>query len=333
MPLSTAFLNLSRWFAIISLRLSHAIINNLTDNNVTRMWPNRRAGEDERLYLVHNQGTAGINTRYPLIVKKFQNVNPTLRVDGNVRYRYKSEMIMLASNSHDNIIKVVDIIQREDAIMLVYEYPVNGSLQSWLHQPMDVGQQLRWLERRVITVGVGQGLCHLHHGCNKPIVHHNISSDNILLDRNFKAVIASFGDAQMTTVDAEGKLKNMFWCDSQSRRDYLDFDDVIVFDSTYKMNRYGMPFIPFIGLNNHRCNTVFGCAVVSDETEDTYVWVLHTFLRAHCQKKPRSVITDGDATMIRAVRKVLTDVWHRLCSWHIEKNMQKHLHHKSLKEF
>ena len=37
--------------------------------------------------------------------------------------------------------------------------------------------------------------------------------------------------------------------------------------------------------------------------------------------------------MIRAVRKVLTDVWHRLCSWHIEKNMQKHLHHKSLKEF
>uniref|UniRef100_A0A8R7VI14 Protein kinase domain-containing protein n=2 Tax=Triticum urartu TaxID=4572 RepID=A0A8R7VI14_TRIUA len=161
------------------------------------MWPNRRAGEDERLYLVHNQGTAGINTRYPLIVKKFQNVNPTLRVDGNVRYRYKSEMIMLASNSHDNIIKVVDIIQREDAIMLVYEYPVNGSLQSWLHQPMDVGQQLRWLERRVITVGVGQGLCHLHHGCNKPIVHHNISSDNILLDRNFKAVIASFGDAQM----------------------------------------------------------------------------------------------------------------------------------------
>ena len=135
------------------------------------------------------------------------------------------------------------------------------------------------------------------------------------------------------TVDAEGKLKNMFWCDSQSRRDYLDFGDVIVFDSTYKMNRYGMPFIPFIGLNKHRCTTVFGCAVVSDETEDTYVWVLQTFLRAHCQKKPRSVITDGDAAIIRAVRKVLTDVWHRLCSWHIEKNMQKHLHHKSLKEF
>lgn len=38
--------------------------------------------------------------------------------------------------------------------------------------------------------------------------------------------------------------------------------------------------------------------------------------------------------MIRAIRTVLPDAWHRLCSWHIEKNMQKHLHHKiSEKEF
>ncbi|KAI4974199.1 hypothetical protein ZWY2020_047479 [Hordeum vulgare] len=74
--------------------------------------------------------------------------------------------------------------------MLVYEYPLNGSLQSRLGQ-------LSWPERRAIAIGVAQGLCHLHHGCKKPIVHHNISSENILLDHNFKAVIASFGDAQM----------------------------------------------------------------------------------------------------------------------------------------
>ncbi|XP_045086390.2 protein FAR1-RELATED SEQUENCE 5-like [Aegilops tauschii subsp. strangulata] len=105
------------------------------------------------------------------------------------------------------------------------------------------------------------------------------------------------------TVNDEGRLKNLFWCDSQSRRDYVDYSDVTVFDSTYRMNRYGMPFIPFVGLNNHRCTTVFGCALVSDETEDSYVWLLEMFLRAHCQKRPRSVITDGDAAMIKAIRK------------------------------
>ena len=109
-------------------------------------------------------------------------------------------------------------------------------------------------------------------------------------------------------LDKEGHLNRMFWCDSQSRHDYEDFGDVLVFDSTYKMNRYGMPFIPFVGLNNHRKTTVFGCAIVSDETEETYVWLLQTFLRSMCQKMPKSVITDADAAMIKAIRQVLLDV-------------------------
>nr|XP_045084691.1 protein FAR1-RELATED SEQUENCE 5-like [Aegilops tauschii subsp. strangulata] len=134
-------------------------------------------------------------------------------------------------------------------------------------------------------------------------------------------------------LDKEGHLNRMFWCDSQSRHDYEDFGDVLVFNSTYKMNRYGMPFIPFVGLNNHRKTTVFGCAIVLDETEETYVWLLQTFLRSMCQKMPKSVITDADAAMIKAIREVLPDMWHRICTWHIEKNMKIHLSHKSLKEF
>ncbi|KAM3197683.1 hypothetical protein ACQJBY_073010 [Aegilops geniculata] len=134
-------------------------------------------------------------------------------------------------------------------------------------------------------------------------------------------------------LDKEGQLKSMFWCDAQSRRDYQLYGDVIVFDNTYKMNRYGMPFVPFVGVNNHRCTTVFGCAIVFDETEGTYVWLLQTFMKANCQKKPKSVITNGDTAMIRAIRNVLPDVFHRLCSWHVEKNMQKHLSYKSRDEF
>uniref|UniRef100_A0ACD5XCJ2 Uncharacterized protein n=1 Tax=Avena sativa TaxID=4498 RepID=A0ACD5XCJ2_AVESA len=134
-------------------------------------------------------------------------------------------------------------------------------------------------------------------------------------------------------LDDKGRLKCLFWCDSQSRMDYKDYGDVLVFDSTYKMNRYGMPFVPFVGLNNHRKTTVFGCAIISDETEHTYSWLLRTFMRAMYQKRPKSVITDADAAMIRAIRNVLPDVWHRICTWHIEKNMSKHLSPKSLPEF
>ncbi|XP_071678269.1 protein FAR1-RELATED SEQUENCE 5-like [Lolium perenne] len=134
-------------------------------------------------------------------------------------------------------------------------------------------------------------------------------------------------------VDEKGRLKHMFWCDSQSRRDYQDYGDVLVFDSTYKMNKYKMPFVPFVGLNNHRRTTVFGCAILSSENEQTYVWLLKTFLKAMCQQKPKAVITDADAAMIAAIGEVFSGVPHRICSFHIEKNMEMHLSNKSLNEF
>ncbi|KAK1611481.1 hypothetical protein QYE76_035154 [Lolium multiflorum] len=130
-----------------------------------------------------------------------------------------------------------------------------------------------------------------------------------------------------------GKLLHLFWCDSQSRQDYADFGDVLVFDSTYKTNRYAMTFIPFVGINNHRQTTVFACAIVSDEKEKTYKWLLETFLKAMYQQKPKSIITDGDAAMIADVGKVFPGVWYRVYTWHIEKNMKKHLDPLAHNEF
>ncbi|WVZ83256.1 hypothetical protein U9M48_030422 [Paspalum notatum var. saurae] len=81
-------------------------------------------------------------------------------------------------------------------------------------------------------------------------------------------------------IDCDGHLKNMFWCDSQSRMDYRAFSDVVVFDSTYRTNKYKMPFVPFVGLNHHRKTTVFGCGIVSDEGVASYVWMLSAFVKA-----------------------------------------------------
>ena len=151
--------------------------------------------KDEQVYLVHVQGTAGIGLPTTLVVKKFQNVDGTL--DDNMENRCKSEMILLASVRHDNIVNVLHVIQREDAIMLVYRYAVNGSLDYWLHWREGGGGPLSWPERMAIAIGVAKGLYHLHHGGTKPVFHHNINSSNILLDLDFKAVIASFEAAQM----------------------------------------------------------------------------------------------------------------------------------------
>jgi zinc finger SWIM domain-containing protein 3 len=135
------------------------------------------------------------------------------------------------------------------------------------------------------------------------------------------------------TTDKDKHLRNIFWADAQSRLDYEAFGGVLVFDSTYRVNRYNLPFVPFVGVNHHRSTTVFGCAVLSDETTKSYIWLLESFLMAMRQKHPRSLITDGDHAMGRAIYVVMPDAFHRLCSWHIEQNMLRHLRKEKLKDF
>ncbi|KAK1631624.1 hypothetical protein QYE76_005939 [Lolium multiflorum] len=58
-----------------------------------------------------------------------------------------------------------------------------------------------------------------------------------------------------------------------------DYGDMVVFDSTYKMNRYGVSFVPLVGLNNHRKTTIvydMNPDTAEDTTEDSAVSCLAT---------------------------------------------------------
>ncbi|RLM75154.1 hypothetical protein C2845_PM15G08940 [Panicum miliaceum] len=133
-------------------------------------------------------------------------------------------------------------------------------------------------------------------------------------------------------VDADGHLNGLFWSDSQSLLDYEAFGDVVIFDSTYRTNRYNMPFVPFVGLNHHRSTVIFDCGIISHETSEAYEWMLRTFFAAMAQKHPISVITDGDLAMQRAIRVVWPNSNHRLCLWHMEQNIFRNLHDDDLRE-
>ena len=107
--------------------------------------------------------------------------------------------------------------------------------------------------------------------------------------------------------------------------DFWAFGGVLVFDSTYRSNKYKLPFNPFVELNHHRSTVVYGIGLVSNESTESYVWLLQTFTEAMRQRKPKSVITDGDHAMARALESVWPIADHRLCSWHIEENMVTHI--------
>ncbi|RVW94149.1 Protein FAR1-related sequence 5 [Vitis vinifera] len=110
--------------------------------------------------------------------------------------------------------------------------------------------------------------------------------------------------------------------------DYTCFGDVLAFDTTYMTNAYKKPLVMLVGVNHHHQTVVFGCALLIDESVGTYEWVLETFLDAMMNKKPISVVTDGDKAMRKAIKKVLPDTCHRLCSWHLQRNAFTNVHIK-----
>lgn len=127
------------------------------------------------------------------------------------------------------------------------------------------------------------------------------------------------------TMDSEGRLEHLFWCDGPSQVDYQVFGDVAAFDETYGKNKYKCPVVVFSGVNNHNQTTIFASAVVANETEETYVWLLEQFVEAMKGKPPLSVITDGDMAMKNAIKKVFPGAHHRLCAWHLIRNAARNI--------
>ncbi|XP_028061338.1 protein FAR1-RELATED SEQUENCE 5-like [Camellia sinensis] len=119
----------------------------------------------------------------------------------------------------------------------------------------------------------------------------------------------------------DNKLQNLFWADSKSRADYAKFGDV-----TYRTNAYKKPFVMLAGVTSHFRTTIFVCVLLANETIETYTWVLETFMEAMGNKAPVSVLTDGDKSMREAIRRVFPDARHRLCNWHLGKNVVSNVH-------
>ena len=74
-------------------------------------------------------------------------------------------------------------------------------------------------------------------------------------------------------LENDGTMRSVFWMDGRSRTSYLQFGDVVCFDVTYRTNNLKLPFAPFTGVNHHRQSTLFGCALLADKTEETFIWL------------------------------------------------------------
>ncbi|GFY96042.1 leucine-rich receptor-like protein kinase family protein [Actinidia rufa] len=133
--------------------------------------------------------------------KKSRSTTPMLgKNTGRKSSEFDAEVRTLSSIRHVNVVKLYCSITSEDSNLLVYEYMPNGSLWDRLHTCRKM--TLDWETRYDIAVGAAKGLEYLHHGCERPVIHRDVKSSNILLDEVLKPRIADFGLAKIIQANA-----------------------------------------------------------------------------------------------------------------------------------
>ncbi|XVF20257.1 hypothetical protein REPUB_Repub11eG0182100 [Reevesia pubescens] len=83
--------------------------------------------------------------------------------------------------------------------LLVFEYMPNGNLRVCLDGIL--GENMNWETRVGIAIGAARGLEYLHEAAAPRILHRDVKSTNILLDKNWRSKITDLGMAKRLRAD------------------------------------------------------------------------------------------------------------------------------------
>ena len=117
---------------------------------------------------------------------------------------FENEVQMLSTIQHRNIVKLHGFCLQNRCMFLVYKYMERGSLFCMLRDEVEA-MELDWVKRVTVVKGIANALSYMHHDCALPIIHRDISSNNILLDSNLEAFVSDFGTARLLDPDSSNQ--------------------------------------------------------------------------------------------------------------------------------
>ncbi|KAK2431229.1 lysM domain receptor kinase [Trifolium repens] len=111
---------------------------------------------------------------------------------------FYAELKILSRVHHLNLVGLIGYCV-EGCLFLVYEYIDNGNLSQNLR---DLEREpLPWSTRMQIALDSARGLEYIHEHTVRAYIHRDIKSENIFLDKNFRAKVADFGLSKLAEVE------------------------------------------------------------------------------------------------------------------------------------
>ncbi|CAL5206185.1 unnamed protein product [Lathyrus oleraceus] len=122
-------------------------------------------------------------------VKKFLDQD----VSGDALDQFKSEIEIMLRLRHPNVVLFMGAITRPPHFSILTEFLPRGSLYGLLHRPKLVLDEKRRL-RMALDVAKGMNYLHTSH---PPVVHRDLKSPNLLVDRHWVVKVCDFGLSRM----------------------------------------------------------------------------------------------------------------------------------------
>ncbi|XWS37591.1 hypothetical protein CRYUN_Cryun19dG0057700 [Craigia yunnanensis] len=122
-------------------------------------------------------------------VKKFLDQD----IYGESLEEYKSEVLIMKKLRHPNVVLFMGAVTRPPNLSIVTEFLHRGSLYRLIHRP---NNQLDERRRLRMALDAARGMNYLHN-CTPVIVHRDLKSPNLLVDKNWVVKVCDFGLSRM----------------------------------------------------------------------------------------------------------------------------------------